>query len=290
MEVTNIDVELFEDRYATSQYARFSKQIYSKKGTIDGPFDEFLKIQSDNPLFQKYREVVLMNNGKERVSLSAGKLTADNLYEVELLGISRYRRLYMTLVDFTDIFDFIIACLSGCDIFALHKMSDYHEVSKAITHFSFGYTEDTKFSELTDVDKKVESWLYKLFLHSVHFVYAKDYKLEAQRLLCVFYEEVTKVLEDIKDYTAVYLTGQLQAVYRSKSFYSIILTSNIPINGTITLKRNGYEKVVPIRSYLPLEFPKALAKGEVSYEPIVLKYKNAIVVNKSLSVEEGVYV
>lgn len=286
---SNIDVDLFVDSYAKSQYTRFSKQIYSKKGAISGSFDEFLAIESDNPVYQKYRQLVIAEHGMERISLAAGKSTADNLYELETLGISRYRRDFMVLIDFTDVFDFIVANLSGCRVEDVQKIKNYHEVSKTLTHFSFGSLDgNIAFSDLTSADKKIELWLYKLFLRTVHGVDYKDMKLEAQRLMCIFYNEITNLLEQIKDYTAIYLTTKLNAVYRSKSFYSVILTSSTIFNGTVTLKYNGYEKVVPIRTYDPLGFPRALANGEPIYEPVTVKYKNAIVSNAVESAERKV--
>ena len=211
---SNIDVELFTDSYTKSQYTRFSKQIYSKKGAISGSFDEFLAIESSNPVYQKYRQLVIAEYGMERISLAAGKSTADNLYELETLGISRYRRNFMVLVDFTDVFDFIVANLSGCGVEDVQKIKNYHEVSKTLTHFSFDSLDgDIAFSDLTSTDKKIELWLYKLFLRTVHGVDYKDVKFEAQRLLCIFYNEITDLLEQIKDYTAIYLTTKLNAVY-----------------------------------------------------------------------------
>ena len=70
----------------------------------------------------------------------------------------------------------------------------------------------------------------------------------------------------MKDYVVADLQRQYpnQMVYRSKNFSSAIISSDVELNGDLTLKRYNDEYIIKVRSYKRYEWAREVMSDELN--------------------------
>lgn len=244
-------------------------QIFTRKYAIKHSenLDKLKSIESENDRFLRYRERVLSTLEKEKSSIRVSNLTSDSYACAEVLNIAEFDKKFISIIDFTEILDAILCELlqCGCDQDIFRKIPDYDKVSYALTNYKFDEVGDIKLDTLLGIEPHLDA----LFMEIAATV-SKAHKhrrtdLQSMYFFVDFFGRITDKLTSIENYVAsVYKSVCLgsDAVYRSKTFSKVILTSNVNVNGEIEMIGAYSKSILPIRTYEPLEYAERMAAGE----------------------------
>lgn len=267
-----MQVNISEDRVVVGNCARLNSQVESRKfnvladrlnripETLDGLPDTKVKAYKD--------KIVALSKTPRRYQ-KVGNASCDNLWELELLGLGMYTKEYVAVIDFSQALDFILEVTFGCNRQRVREIQNYEEISYRLMNYDVDGAANT-FNEIFNEDD-IAVHVYATVMKKV---YEKSGGAELsmdERLSCFVYNFYTEILESvgaIKNYIGVYLqmrnTGNI--AYRSKTFSSVILTANEPIEDIVVHMKDGIEYEVPVKNYKPLEYLLEAVTNEIGRE------------------------
>ena len=249
-----MQVDLFNNTTIKTRAARTGQQIETRKCVVLSNLLDNLPKKVDGfseKDIAKYYEHIRNLATKQREYTRIGYAASDSLWELELLGICDYTRKYMIYIDFSNALDFVLEQAFDCNREEIRKMESYDTISKQLLTY-----------DLADATAKIGILFDTVSMKSVYLSVmntinkdltlaqaSRDEKLSA--FVYKFYTNILQKLADIKDYVAAYLTvNHNNVVYRSKTFSSVILTSDEKLDSTVELcSSNGNSYSVPIKYY-----------------------------------------
>ena len=264
-----MQINLFKNDKVNRQYNRMGSQIFTRKYAVKHSEDleRFKTIKSENPRFLQYREDVLAALTEEKSMIGVSNLTADSYAKAEMLNIAEFNRKFVTVIDFSDALDAILCEIlqCGCDQSLFRGIEDYSKISYALTNYKFNDVDGISLDLLFGIEPHLDT-LIREIIASIN----KDHKdcrvdMQSMYFFVNFYSRLTDKLTSIENYVAsVYKYECLgsDAVYRSKTFSKVILTSNVEVNGEIDVVGAYSKSTLPIRTYKPLEYAERMAEGE----------------------------
>lgn len=251
-----MQVNLYSDAAVLNSMDQLSKQIETRRFRVAKDLKPLIEINKE-----LYEKCLRLGNTNREYTFQVGG-AKDSLFVLELLGVGEYCRPYTVVIDFSYALDYILHRLSGCKVENIRKMNNYNEVSFNIMNLNFTKLHNINFSDLFRLDDNLANYLNSL-LHKVSAEYASHNKIVNEFCLA-FYKEIITEVTKLKDYCTIYLKNahKDQLVYRSKSYATSILTSNIKIEDEFEIISGTNEIYkIPIKSFSCLEY--ALQEGEL---------------------------
>lgn len=263
-------IKCFEQITTQNEGHRKGKQIQSRAFILEGNLDFLNDYEFDTQEFKDFKERCYIAASMPERKYNNILGSCDSHYELEILGLGKYTKRYVIVIDFADCLDIILAKLTGCSIEAVRELDDYAKVSKDMLTFKLEDSETVPLSSIIGLDQKIKTWFTSLIYANRNSDDSNDLKDTVYNVLYEFYSCVVSTLEDIKDYVAGSLSISTNTVYRSKSYSSIILTSDSPFPDdciTIEIASKGkiYKKDIKVYTLQKGEYAEKVGAGEIEY-------------------------
>ena len=175
-------------------------------------------------------------------------IVSDNLFDVEALGVGEYAKKYQIIISFEDNLDYFLHMACGCPMSVINSIPHYHEISSAFMELKHNdKMESIQFKSLYNLDHKLDNFFLSI---------ERDLR---NRNMCsgdafvdqLAYEIVASVLRSVasvQNYIiAVFSAAQAQyqgVVCRSRSFSSLVFTSDQPITEDILLTSDDADDLI----------------------------------------------
>lgn len=250
----NLLINLFRD----SDYIRLGSQILVRKFQLDTKLDYLDEMDDGSDKFRKFKNECLKAARDDKYYTEIMGNHCDSKFPLELLGVGAYSKTYTVVVDFAKSLDLVLALLTGCDIKNIRTMENYKLISEQILSYNLKDNSEN-FSVFLDLDTKLSQWIYNAIREVDKTRTSDNLDLEeaAQEFFAFFYSEISKQLEMVKDYVGANIKTTCpssNAVYRSKSFTKIIVSSDICIEGKLKLVYKDLNYEVDVHSYKTFEY------------------------------------
>ena len=258
-----MQVDLFSDAALISESQRLGSQVESRKFTVVK--NKLSKLPTEVEGFpqsavEQYNAYINELVGKPRAYLHVGSVGCDNLWELEMLGLGEFSKKYTVCIDFSQALDYAMEIAFNCAREECRKIQNYTSVSRMMMNFDFTGASE-KFGVLFDGSEEL-SRIYVKILAEINndVTYANSTQDEKMSYIVFrFYSSILQTISNIKNYVATALQAENRGkiVYRSKTFSTVIMTSDFPIDEKLILSCNGrkdYE--VYIRSYTDFAWAK----------------------------------
>ena len=159
-----MQVDLFKSRRRTTDMRKFGGYVRIRDFQLDPntDFDVIRKLTncSHKDVVDEYIEDVKQRIAHGRQYENIGyDLCADNLFDVEALGVGLYAKKYQIIISFEDCLDFFLHIVSDCDMEKIRSIPNYHEISANIMSLRPATpTSSARFNDLFDVDPKLDEY------------------------------------------------------------------------------------------------------------------------------------
>ncbi len=267
-----MQVDLFNDDAVSMESFRLRKQMETRKFQLAYPIDGILGELPEYP--DKLVRPVL--EGLQR-SVEAGRkyefidnAGCDNLWKLEALGLGRYTREYVIIIDFSDALDLLMELEFGCNRQECRSIRNYAEVSRSLLNFDFSGSSE-KFGVLffeSEMMTRAYLQLFEEIEENASMINCtQDEKMS--HFVYKFYSRILQRASDVKDYVVCDLQKQYPGslIYRSKNYSSAIITSDIKLDDELVLHlRNGEDYAVKIHNYKRYEWIREGIVDELSRE------------------------
>ena len=262
-----MQINLFSNERANKQYNRMGSQIFTRKCVIRKGLDRFKGLESDNERFLQYRDDVLALLDTDKCMISVSNLTADSHAKAEMLNIADFNKKFVTVIDFSDMLDAILCEIlqCGCDQQIFRDIENYSKISYALTNYKFNEIGGASLEPLFGLEPHLDTLIMEI-ISTIN----KDHKqcrvdMQSMYFFVNFYSRLTDKLTSIENYVGSVFKSdcpESDAVYRSKTFSKVILTSDVELNGEIDIVGAFSKSKLPIKTFRPLEYAERMAAGE----------------------------
>lgn len=262
-------VDLYSVKRITGDSRRLGRQIESRSFTLDRNYMECLPKHIDNFLdsdVAQYLEEIRQLTLKRREYEHIGVAGQDNLWRLEMLGVGKYSAPYVTVIDFTDALDFALYMAFGCNRECRGWIDNYSSVSRQLMTYDFDGSSD-KFDSVFH-DARIAQTVYREIMQEVGSGVLSFNSSDEDKMTTIIFKFYAKLLESValaKDYIACAFKSSCDdsAIYRSKTFATVILSTNVEVNDEVEIVcSSGARFKVPIRSYKRGEWMKEEIKNE----------------------------
>lgn len=272
-----MQVDLSEIKHLMTSESRLLSQMETRAFCMEANLQnarQFLTMYSDsviNDAIARYNALASLERKYERI----GSATCDNLWKLEALGVGRYSKEYVTIIDFSKALDFVLDLQYGCGLECSRDLQNYNSVSSSLLNFDFRNNTD-KFGVLfMNSPKLTEEYLKIMGQINSKPEYAScstDEKMS--HFVFKFYSTVLEAVSAVRDTVALELRRQNagDVVYRSKSYSMAILASDKDLSDELLIQyaENKVYKV-DIRSYHRFEWCREEVANELSRNSLYRK-------------------
>ena len=254
-----MQVNLFKNQKCNYSYSKFSRQIEGRDYRLVYPVGSVRKAVDcvDSRRVDGYVRYLEKLSTEKRHYQHVGRAGSDNLFDLELLGVGQYCMRYTILFDFSDCLDYVLHRIFGCDPRDVRKLGSYEDISYAFLNYDFSRVGDVPFGVLFGLSSQLDEGFAKM-----QKCLGGEDGIDSMKsqFLYRFFSEVLGMLTNVKDYMVTYLNLKLsdrRFVCRSKSFSSVIVTSDKPFEEEVILHQDGFtDCIVMPRCYSMLEYAK----------------------------------
>lgn len=267
-----MQVGLFNDDSITSESFRLRKQMETRKFQLAYPIEGILQELPEypdklvRPVLEDLRRLADVGRKYEFI----GNAGCDSLWKLEALGLGRYTRDYVIVIDFSEALDLFMELEFGCDRQDCRNIHHYSGVSRSLMNFDFSGSSE-KFGVLffeSEMMTKAYLQLFEEIEENASMINCtQDEKMS--HFVFKFYSRILQRAADVKDYIVCDLQKQYPGslIYRSKNYSSAIITSDVPLDDELILHlRNGEDYKVKIHTYKRYEWIREGIVDELSRE------------------------
>lgn len=248
-----MQVDLFKSRRRRDEMGKMGNYVKIRHFNLDASTD-FDQIRNrtnctNHDVVEAYiADIKKRINAGRKYEEIGFDLCADNLFDIEALGIGQYAMKYQNIISFEDHLDFILHVVSGCDPDRVRSIPNYHAISKSIMSLKPLEGEDSiKLNSLFEVDPKLDEF----FLNKQKVVHDKrQYYGDAfiEQLAFEIIRPILKEVHGIQNYLIAYFSAARsefgKTACRSRDYSSLIFSADIPALDTLTLNYEPYGSVV----------------------------------------------
>lgn len=263
-----MQVDLFSSSKVIKESQRLSAQIESRKFTVAKT--KWEKFPEQLPGFsqeqkQSYKKHLEKMIGCKREYERIGRASCDNLWELEVLGLGEYTKIWMMYLDLSDALDFVMERAFNCDRTMIREIPNYSDISKRL--LSYNVANATERLNVLFQSEEVVCKVYVPILNeigaSISMNTSSDDKVTA--LLYKFYAKLLETVAGIRDYVIadIQMNNRGSVVYRSKNYCAGICTSDVDLACDVILHSNRWEDYsIPLRTYKTFEWTREVVTDE----------------------------
>lgn len=262
-----LQLDLFSNNNVEKKANRLRGQILTRKFEFAPQYMNFNGLREKLPLtpagIQYYQDLInIYNQGKQVTTI--GYCSNDSYFPLEELGIAKYGKSYVTILDMSDNLDFVLAVRFGSDPKAVRSLPDYYTISRSILNADFEKAKAIPLTKLLAVCPEVAEWIVS---HSEAL--AIDGLTEeaiVNQTISDLYVNILNTSAKIKFYVITAIGDAYTTVIRSSSFGAALSASSFKLNDEITVNAfqcDPYNLI--IRSYAPYEI---LGERLMQYETL----------------------
>lgn len=256
-----MQVDLFKSRRRTTDMRKFGGYVRIRDFQLDPntDFDVIRKLTncSHKDVVDEYIEDVKRRIAHGRQYEDIGyDLCADNLFDVEALGVGLYAKKYQIIISFEDCLDFFLHIVSDCDMEKIRSIPNYHEISANIMSLRPATpTSSARFNDLFDVDPKLDEYFIsrQKYVKETFNTYGDHF---IDQLAFEIIRPLLMEVHGVQDYLISCFSAARSelgdAVCRSRNYSSLVITTDDPMLcdltlnyepfGSLTLAPKCYEK------------------------------------------------
>lgn len=256
-----MQVDLFKSRAFLENYQKIGSQVETRKFAIDparGSIDDigqYVVCYNDNAL-EEYKNKLKKDVENGRSYRHIGAAGSDSLFEVEALGIAKYCKKYVAILDLSCALDYVLHRLCKCNMEAVRNIEEYQTISYAIMNYDFERTEQILFDSFFQVDPRLDEYFIRLLESTDDVTISSDNRMNW--VINRFYMDILGMANNIKNYTMTFMQSRLKSgtfAYRSKSFSSALAATSNLLDEQIIFHQDGYEDYnVELRCYEPFGY------------------------------------
>lgn len=244
-----MQVDLFKSRRRCDEMLKMGNYVKIRHFDLD-PSTDFDQIRTHTNCTN--RDVVeayiadinqRIYNGRKYEEIGFG-LCADNLFDIEALGVGLYAKKYQNIISFEDHLDFILHIVSGCDPDRIRDIPNYHAISKSIMSLKpFADEDSIKLNSLFEVDPKLDEFFLtkQKDVQNMHQYYGDAF---IEQLAFEIIRPILREVHGIQNYLIAYFSAARsefgQTVCRSRDYSSLIFSADIPALDSITLNYENF--------------------------------------------------
>lgn len=256
-----MQIDLFKNDAVNELYNKIGNQIRTRRYKQQYSLDPVDKIESNDKVFLAYRERLHKLALQEKEEHAVSNLKADSHADLELLGIAEYARTYTVVLDFSQTLDFVLSEVTGCKQELIRAIPEYENISYAMFNGDFSSVSNVGFASIMGVDSKLDDFLKRIIIENYDAQDTHDVSDITMMVLFDFYGRITAFIQKMKNYVATalnYCGFSTNIIYRSKTYSSIILTSNTAVKEDILINGEHGSTVITPQNYRMYEYAKRL--------------------------------
>ena len=237
-----MQIDLYRNLEIRNDCEKNTKQIETRAFKAEKSIKLLDNLSDGSSEFNQLREKVacLYDQKREYSYVDCG--ACDNLFLLEALGVGRYCKRYTVLIDFSERLDYVLHRLSGCATASVRKIVGYTALSRAIMNLDFDVVRDTNFGVFLGLDDKLDHYLKVLLVQSEDKC-TKEADIKDD-FAWRFFSSIVNEISYVKDYCILAIRSKQpdkSFIYRSKSYSSVIASSDFPVNDELVLVEAEFE-------------------------------------------------